>query len=413
MLALVVLVGCDTASDPPTPSRLEPISSDYQSLIVETLRQTSLTARVVSELGAGVEGVAVSFQVTSGDAEMLQETVMTDLDGHAVALLRAGSDVGEITVRATTSVLPGADVTFLLTARVPSDILVKLRAEIGSLELDRERGLLYATLTHVNELVVISAEDGTVVRRISLPNPAGRVHLNATGERLYVGVRDGTVRVFDAETLVQLHSVSVQSWTGDERTYDVVEVAQDRIAVTANPRSEGSSYVGLVDFSTTPVTGVRLAPLEMIRFNPKLQLSPDRTRFYVSDYLTAMFVFTLGDTPAFSRKIRHPGLWIRDYSLSTDGSRLHYWGGQVLDSKTLEVVGMIDEGIPAVDPASDLVYVAGSSGVSSYRGLEKQGRTEISLPTPQDHQVWVERGAAYVLACPLRSCTTIFSVSIK
>jgi uncharacterized protein (TIGR03437 family) len=102
---------------PQTPAVLGVVSGSAQSGVTGEPLPKPLVVRVADANGVPVQGVAVTFAVTSGVATLGSSQATTGADGTAGTTVTLGSASGDVTITATVAGLPVA--TFKLTAKAP------------------------------------------------------------------------------------------------------------------------------------------------------------------------------------------------------------------------------------------------------------------------------------------------------
>ena len=95
---------------------IQKVSGDAQTAVVGATFGAPLVVRVVNAQGNPVQGVAVTFQVTSGSATVATQAATSGSDGTASTTVQAGPNAGPISVVATSN---GFTTTFSLSSRLP------------------------------------------------------------------------------------------------------------------------------------------------------------------------------------------------------------------------------------------------------------------------------------------------------
>ena len=112
------------------PTTLAAVAGDAQTAAVATRLPQDLYVKVADRHGDGVPGVAVAFAVTAGHGVLTTPAVNTDSTGRASAGLTLDTQVGAVTVTATSARLPGALAHFSATAQPgPTTVLAKVSGD--------------------------------------------------------------------------------------------------------------------------------------------------------------------------------------------------------------------------------------------------------------------------------------------
>ena len=95
---------------------IQKISGDSQTTLINTAFPAPVVVEVVDAKGNPVNGVQVTFTVTSGSASVVTPSATTGANGQASTTVNAGSTSGPIVVTAASSTF---SVNFLLASRLP------------------------------------------------------------------------------------------------------------------------------------------------------------------------------------------------------------------------------------------------------------------------------------------------------
>ena len=161
-------------------------------------------------------------------------------------------------------------------------ISISLGAEGHDLEYDITRNVIYASVPTLNEIAVIDVATLQVERTISLNAEPRGLDLSIDNSKLYVALNDtGSIGIIELST--DDVSVVVLTELGDLRTWDVEEAETNRLFVSANPGSNGISYIVevLLDNTGTVLNEQRVAGGQIIRARPVFAINNDRTILYV------------------------------------------------------------------------------------------------------------------------------------
>jgi len=140
IVAMALLTTCrgreGTGPSPPTPTAIALVSGDHQTGTVGQVLGQPLVAKVTSSTGAGVEGVTISWQLTSVGGSLSAASGPTDSQGRASVTVTLGtaSGLNNTTVIASAAGLNGSPVTF--TASTTAGPVSRLAAVSGSLQTD-------------------------------------------------------------------------------------------------------------------------------------------------------------------------------------------------------------------------------------------------------------------------------------
>ena len=124
--ALILFAGCGGGTDVPPPTTVARIGGDQQQGFINTALSVPLSVRVTGSDGLALEGVTVSWTVTSGGGSVSPATSVTDGNGVATTTWTLGPVPGQQTV--TASLEDGATTTFtaVATAAVACDASIAM-----------------------------------------------------------------------------------------------------------------------------------------------------------------------------------------------------------------------------------------------------------------------------------------------
>jgi len=140
IVAMALLTTCrgreGTGPAPPNPTAIALVSGDHQTGTVGQVLGQPLVAKVTSSTGAGVEGVTISWQLTSVGGSLSAASGPTDSQGRASVTVTLGtaSGLNNTTVTASAAGLNGSPVTF--TASTTAGAVSQLAPVSGSLQTD-------------------------------------------------------------------------------------------------------------------------------------------------------------------------------------------------------------------------------------------------------------------------------------
>lgn len=242
-----------------------------------------------------------------------------------------------------------------LHAQLPVSLV--LPAPQQEIVLDEARGVLYASLPTRNSIAVVSTQSWTLLEEIAVPaNPRG-IALSLDGSRLFAAHYNlGQVSALDLATR-SYTTISVGTLLNDQRTWDVLEVQPGRLVVTANPSSNGLSYVVQVRLDQGGAQS-RIASNRIIRGGPTLEMTRGSRWLYVTEPS-----FSPDSIYKLDLSLPDAPLVLEDQHGSIGGSfgmaiapaddKLFLASGQVLSADTLAQISLIAPGGIAGSEASD------------------------------------------------------------
>lgn len=245
------------------------------------------------------------------------------------------------------------------------DVSVALGADGHDMVHDAARGLLYVSVPSTNEVVFVSTSSYEIVDQVNVGAPPRGLALSLDGDELYVALNQtGSVGFLDLESL-ELTTLDIEAELGDDRTWDVLEAAPDRLFVTANPGSSGFAWVVMVELDAG-LAASRVADNDIIRAAPLLEGSADQTALYVGEGFSPNSLYKLDLTQPDAPLILeddHGSISGTSYlEVSPDGDEIFLRSGQVLSTATFDQVGMIAGGPAEHGDDASVVYVAQTPG---------------------------------------------------
>ena len=245
------------------------------------------------------------------------------------------------------------------TVQAQQPVALTLPAAQQEIALDESRAVLYASLPTRNTIAVVSTLSWTLLEEIPVPaNPRG-IALSLDGTRLYTAHYNlGQVSVLDLATRLYT-TISVGTQLNDQRTWDVLEVQPGRLVVTANPSSNGLSYVVQVRLDQGGAQS-RIASNRIIRGGPTLEMTRGSRWLYVNepsfspDSLYKLDL-SLPDAPLVLEDQHGAIGGTYGLAIAPADDKIFLASGQVLGSDTLTQISLITPGGVAacapLDPA--------------------------------------------------------------
>lgn len=162
---LVLVAACGGGTDVPPAAAVARIGGDQQQGTINTVLTVPLSVRVTSSGGLALEGVTVSWTVTSGGGSVSPPTSVTDVNGVATTAWTLGPVPGQQTV--TASLQDGATTTFtaVATSAVACDATISMN--VGGVCLAspaRAADVQVSGGTAGAEYVAIPYHDGNLTR---------------------------------------------------------------------------------------------------------------------------------------------------------------------------------------------------------------------------------------------------------
>ena len=238
------------------------------------------------------------------------------------------------------------------------------RVELGGighdLEYDSANSRVFVSVPSLNRVSEIDLNTASISTNFALAAQPRGIDFSSDGVTLYAAL-NGTGQAVAINTMTADTSVMhLLSLLNDSRTWDIAEVSPERIVVSANPGSNGTSYIVEVrrDLSDT---SRRIADQRIIRAAPIFAVSADQTSVYVGEGFSPNSVYRLDATiPTFSivAEDNHGDVsGSSSLALSPDGSRLYLLSGQVLSTDTITQVGKFPSGRSTVSGDGTKLFV--------------------------------------------------------
>ena len=290
-----------------------------------------------------------------------------------------------------------------LAVAVDTPISIDLGADGHDLEYDDNRNVIYVSVPSQNEIVIIDVASLTIQNQIPVSAEPRGLDLSSDNTKLYIALNgNGSVGILDLTTNIVTDVLVDQ--LGDLRTWDVEETESNRIFVSANPGSSGSSFIVEVthdEFGNILTQQSRVDDV-VIRTAPTFATSPDNDFLYVGDTsITNIYKLDLNapDTPVVLTADRD----ITDgnfLTISPDGSFIHTRSNTIVRSDSLTRAGALTaggftdrtartlRGPTAFSSNPDIFFVANNIGdpneteIIVYDASTFKSKNSFSLPCP-------------------------------
>lgn len=233
---------------------------------------------------------------------------------------------------------------------------------------DEARDLIYVSVRNLNQVAIVSAITGEHIESVFVGSAPVGMDLSSDGQRLYVALNQAAAfATVDLNTLAVTETV-VGDVVGSSLTWDVAEVAPDRVFVTANPGSGGFAWVAQFD----PMSGAGsvVASNRIIRAGPRLHEDPSGEFIYVGEGFSPNSLYKLDlsqeDAPIVLQDGHGDVSGTQRAVVSPDSSRIYLWSGQVLRAESFLQAGSIGNGLKDVSQDGNRVYVLSGNSLIEY-----------------------------------------------
>ena len=288
----------------------------------------------------------------------------------------------------------------LISSTAPARAQLTIGVELGGIGhemvFDESRDSIYVTVPSLNEVVIVSSINYTVLDRIIVGATPRGIDISHDASKLFVALNGaGAVAVVDIGTQ-QVDEIVVGELLGDSRTWDVIEAQPDRLFVSASPGSSGFAYIVEVLLDDDNAQQ-RVASDRIIRAGPVFAVSPDEQFLYVGEGFSPNSLYKLDLEQASAPIILeddHGSVGGTDYlRVRPDGTHVHTSSGQSLRTDSFVQAGSVDPGIPAFGELEGVFYVAKFPGFSDDTEVTEVGVFDedtyveadtLSLPCPVD-----------------------------
>ena len=297
-----------------------------------------------------------------------------DLSGGGVSIdldeIATLQDLENLTLGGQTF-LPCDDVQVFVTSRpdvnvtggdtCKREVTTKLFGEGFDLVQTQDRSRLIASVPDNHQLVVVDTQTLRVVELVAMPGAPYGLGMSIDGSRLFVALnRANSIAVVDLADM-SYTTVDLGLASGDDRTYDVEEVAPDKLLVTSSPGSNGSAFVVLLELDQGNAL-TRVAGGRSVRASPIIEVDRDNQFAYVGEGFSPNSLYKLdigqNDVPLILED-DHGDISGSDQPvLKADGSRIHLTSGQILRTGSFaEELTLTIPGTGAVGSNPDRLYV--------------------------------------------------------
>jgi subtilisin family serine protease len=314
-------------------------------------------------------GTSMATPQVSGAWAVIKQAALATGAGASVteilsALQTSGTPVTHPTSGLTFQrIQVNAAIDSLTTGSPQQDFLVDLGGTAFDMELDPSRDLLYVSVPSLNEVVMISTLNYTIVDRIVVGSRPHGIDLSYDSSRLFVALNGGGgVAFLDLETKT-VSTVLVQGEVGDSRTYDVIEAKPNRLFVSANASSSGFSYIAMIKLDEANTVS-RVANNRIIRAAPNFLKDPNDQFLYIGEQFSPNSLYKLDislDTAPIILEDNHGAVsGTSRLDISPDGTRIYLGSGQILDTSTFFQTGTIGVGLPALNKDGSSAFIGRS-----------------------------------------------------
>lgn len=247
--------------------------------------------------------------------------------------------------------------------------------------IDLPRRRVYVSVPARREIVVASLDSGLIFDRMPMPGEPWGLDLSLDGTRLFAAIRDSdAVLEIDLATGAW-RSIPLNGTAAHAATHDVVEAQPDRLFVSADPGSAGTSRIVQVRLDQGDAVSV-VADQRSIGHAPKLLASNDGQSLYIGEGIYSYFLYRLNlqDPAAPVMLDETSGSLSRTMKLAIDasGTRLALGSGQVLQTGTFAETGAIPPGAPTVSDAGTQFAVNADPGLVEFFDAQTLARDYVS-----------------------------------
>lgn len=240
-----------------------------------------------------------------------------------------------------------------------------VRIELGGigadLVLDETGDRAIVSIPSLQQVAGIDLSTGSITRSDTLTAQPRGIDLSADRQTLYAALHGvGDMAVLDAATFNVAEVVDLSERLDSDFTWDIAEVAPDRIVVSSSPGSGGFAYIVEVrrDLGNQ---ATRVADERIIRASPIFAIGSDGF-VYVGEGLSPNSLYKLDADPAGLLPVvledDHGEVSGTDnLALSPDGTRIYLRFGQVLDTGTFFQVAQFPAGRSIVSSDGNSLFI--------------------------------------------------------
>lgn len=210
--------------------------------------------------------------------------------------------------------------------------------------IDEARGVLYGSNSNAHKIDVIRLSDLQVIKSYRLPNgtfPKG-IDLSPDGSELAIAEYGGSSIVFLNPDDGQILATVMPENNTLNMPWDVAYGKSGRLYSTGSPNydghySQGFDYIHVIDTNSHLEIG---KSAEIIRYFPRLVLSPDKNSLYVNDDANLLYKYDI-TTDELSNPVRLPSSFFaaNNFLLTSDASKIFTDSGQVWDENLKGQIG--------------------------------------------------------------------------
>jgi uncharacterized repeat protein (TIGR01451 family) len=292
-----------------------------------------------------------------------------------VTALIAGGEISNTASVSSTALDPdlgnnSATETTTVVRLAASSVNLDLGADAFDMELDAARQRLYVSVPGLNEVVIVSASNWTVLNRVVVGGSPHGIDMSQDGSVLYVALNQGgAVAVVDLSTLA-VSQVPVATELDTVLAYDVSAATPNAVFVSGNPGSSGLAYIVKIDTLNSNLV-TRVASDRIIRADPFFVASADQQFLYVGEGFLPQSVYKLdlaqADVPLVLEDAHGSIIWAHHLDISPDGSQLFLSSGQVLSTDTLTETGRLFDFSISI---GGRVTIVSNDGTKAYVGTD-------------------------------------------
>ncbi len=238
----------NTEPPPPTPTSMVKVDGDTQTGTVGTALGTSLVVQVNDQNGAAMQGVSVSFSVTSGGGSFSAASSNTNSSGQASSDWTLGTTSGAQVARVSVTSSPGINTDFSATA--DADVPAALTLVGG----DMQTGLVSQPLANPIEVKVEDQfGNGVSNQPVTFSLLSGAGSLGTTDANTDADGLARTTWTLGPNTGTQTAEATAAGLTGSPITFTAIAATLSLSSVTPDPLVEGGT-------ATLTGTGFDLTP---------------------------------------------------------------------------------------------------------------------------------------------------------
>lgn len=219
------------------------------------------------------------------------------------------------------------------------------------LAYDPLTGSAFVSVPSLAKVLEIDLDLGTIDAFPALPAQPRGIDLSADGSTIFAALHGlGDIAYISrADGLVE--TVDISTELGDDRTWDIAEVASDQVVVSSNPNSNGIAYIVEVRRDLANAAQ-RVASNRIIRASPIFVISQDKSAVFVGSGFSPNSLYKLdatdADMPIVLEDDHGSVSGTNSLALSPDGDHIYLSSGQALATDTFLQVQTFRPGRSAV-----------------------------------------------------------------